>query len=60
MSEQGGGMGLDFSGSSTAAVNQSTGGNGGIQFAPKGMQPQTMILIGAALVAAWFLFKRKK
>lgn len=52
--------GLDFSGSSTSGVNQSTGGNAGIQFAPKGITPVKLGLIAAAALAAWLLWQRKK
>lgn len=50
---------LDVGGSSTSAANISSGGNAGIQFAPKGVSAGTVAVIGVALVAAWFILGRR-
>lgn len=49
---------LDVGGSSTSAQNQSTGGNAGIQFAPKGLTTTTILLLAAVAAAAWFLLRK--
>lgn len=53
------GLQLDVGGSSTSAANISSGGNAGIQFAPKGVGMNQIMLLSAVGLAAWFLFFRK-
>lgn len=50
---------LDLGGSSTSAQNTSTGGNAGIQFAPKGVGMPAFVLLAAAALAAWFFLVKK-
>lgn len=52
---------LDVGGSSTSAANISSGGNAGIQFAPKGISVATIaVVVGALAIGAYIMLSKKK
>lgn len=51
---------LDVGGSSTSAANLSSGGNAGIQFAPRGLDSKMIALVAAAVLVAFVIWSKTK